>query len=459
MSLSSPRKTAVIAGGGVAGLAAAVFLDELGFHVTLLEKKPKLGGRTYSFTDRVTGMSVDNGQHLLIGAYHDTWRYLRAVGASSRVHTQIPSIIPLANDSNKIANLSLADLPPPLPLLSAILRFKHFSWRDRLAVLRAGLAVKRLLRSDAMPPADMSVAEWLASCHQTQVAMRVLWEPLTLATLNDTPEKTTADGLVQVLQGSFFGSRRDPYLVFPRAPLSDVLVKPAEAYLQQRGHMIHSSRGVAEIRILDGRAKSILTSDGEVFKPDLCISALPFRDLLRVLPPAFIKSSPALFPVRNFTSSPIVSINLFYDRPVMHTPLLGACAGDVHWFFCRNLMDQSLQNSPHKIPMQHIVGVKSGAYDWQQLDKSEMIHRTRTQLENLLPAARQTRLQHALVNRENSATLASGPGINTARPAQKLLSNFYLVGDWTRTGLPATIESAVRSARMMSEEIANPSTD
>lgn len=449
MISANNRKKALIAGGGIAGLAAAVFLDELGYEITLVEKKPRLGGRTYSFTDRKTGMTIDNGQHLLIGGYHDTFRFLRAIGASARVEKQIPTEIPLADECGIIRSLKLGTFPAPFSLLFAIARFKHFTWRDKIAVMRLGLRVRKLLGADLHPYAKMSVADFLNECGQTQNSINIFWEPFTLATLNDSTAHTSADGLIQVLMGSFFGGRLDPHLVFPKTGLSDVIVNPAVSYLNARGHKVISKTGIKEIRIMDNRCMGFITDDGAALHADLFVSALPGNPLIKVLPKTFLATSPVLSRIDNLASSPIISINLFFDRPVMNQKVIGKCSGNIHWFFCRNLIDTACENSPYH----HIVGVKSGAHEWLEKDKTAIVDACVRELAEIFPGASNAQLAHALVNRELAATLSSQPGSNLLRPKQKILDNLYVVGDWTDTGLPATIESAVRSARMMSENV------
>jgi squalene-associated FAD-dependent desaturase len=430
-------------GGGVAGLASAVFLDELGFKVTLVEKKPHLGGRAYSFRDRVTGLTVDNGQHLMIGAYHETLQFLQAISARGRVSFEDPTVIPLADERLVTAPFRVRQGRPPLPLMAALWRFKHLNWREKAGFLRLGHVLKRLKSGKATMPVQQTVTEWLVTMGQSEKARRRFWDVVTLATLNDSPDVTTADGLIQVMLGGFFAGPRDGLLVFPNVGLSDVFAHPAENYLTLRGQRILKGVGVKEMRFLGDRAMAVALSDGQILKAEVFVSALPFRQLLNILPGLILANTPALQPLTGFHSAPIVSINLFYDRPVMEEKFLGSAGTSVHWFFRKDTA------GPH-----HVVGVVSGAYDWLEKDKKEAVRIAAGELQCLCPRAARARLVHALVNKEREATLSSRPGVNAARPAQQIYKNFFAVGDWTRTGLPATIESAVKSARLMANTVA-----
>lgn len=441
------RLTAVIAGGGLAGIAAAIYLDELGYQVTLIEKKKILGGRTYSYTDRITGLTIDNGQHLMIGAYHETLKLLERLGTTHKVETLTPSSIPLFDENFGKNIFNLGNLPPPLNLARAFLGFSGLKIKDKLRLVQLGRCLKKIKNSRQAMPANQTVHEWLKSFHQSNHAMKNFWDILTYATLNDDPRVTSADGLATVLIKSYFAGRHDGHLILPRAGLSELFCEPAEKYLALRGHKIIKGAGLKEIHAMDGQVRSFRFSDDSEHQADLYVSALPFSSLLNLLPKPLVDSDQKFSNLAKMTSSPIVSINLFYDKPFMKEKFFGLAGTKTHWFFCR---DRFLPHTQKNIS--HIVGVISGAHEFMNADKNQMVKIADADLRKIYPHEN-ARLIHALVNKEREATLSSKPGINALRPAQKVLSNFYMIGDWTQTGLPATIESAVKSAKMMSEEL------
>jgi squalene-associated FAD-dependent desaturase len=445
----SSSKTALIAGAGLAGLAAAVFLDEMGYRVTLLEKRPVCGGRTYSFQDRKTGFSVDNGQHLLIGAYHETFSFLERIGAKRNVSASPAAAVPLFDEKGEKAFFRLGGLPPPFGLAAAVLRYPRFSTRDKWGFLRLGRELVRIKKGKSALPSGLTVAAWLKRNGQTENAVKNFWEVLTLATLNDSPELASADALATVLIKSYFAGRRDGELVFPKTGLTGLFVEPALDYLKARGQDVIKGLGLKSVRILDDRVHSFTLTDGSVRKADLFVTAIPPHRLIGVLPEPFVASRNDLLPLRSFSYAPIVSINLFYDRPVMDDAFAGSSATRVHWFFNRGTAHPA--ESLH-----HVIGVVSGAYDLANATKDDIVRLAAEDLAKLYPRAAEAKLVHALANVERQATLSCRVGVNALRPKQRLLENFFAIGDWTDTGLPPTIESAVVSARKLVQALERP---
>lgn len=458
---SRRKNTALIAGGGVAGLASAILLDELGYHVTLVEKRNILGGRTYSFTDKITGQTVDNGQHLLMGAYHETLRYLEKIGAKHKVEILDPTTVPLHTANGQhIPFIYRGGKSPALALMRAFLSWQGFRFTEKLALIKLWRKLHKIKTGRKCLPHDQTVTEWLQKLGQGKSARKNFWDIITLATLNDNPDITSADGLATILIKSFLGGDQDGFLILPRTGLTDLFVEPAEKYLTLRGH--HIIRGVRLAHIdMSDRVHSFKFSDGSVCQADVYIAALPCAALLKALPDNFTASHAELNALKNAPTSPIVSINLFFDRPVMHIPFIGSANTRVHWFFNKDCVPE---NSPSRkiapsqsrpLTRSHIVGVISAAYAYLNKNKTQIVEMALHDLSTLFPQAQQARLVHALVNKEKDATLSLRPGINSCRPCQKMTDNFFAVGDWTQTGLPCTIESAIVSAKKMAEQISS----
>lgn len=443
------KKTALIAGAGIAGLAAALHLDELGYEVTLIERKPQLGGRTYSFKDKVTGHTVDNGQHLMIGAYHHTLDYLERIGAKSKIEIKIPTQIPLRTTHHKTDLFDLQDsLWPSWGLAKTLLRFKGITLKDKFNLMRLAPDLLSSSNKTQTKLNQMTVYEWLKNSGQSELALKNFWDVLTLATLNDSMHHTSADGLWQVLRGSYFGQRHDGFLVFPKVGLSELLVDPAEKYLQLRHHHLTRGIGLKSIQMMNNEVQGFVFSDGSILKADLYVSALPHTQLLSTLPEPFVTSHHQLSKMKTVTGSPIISINLFFKNFVMPDNFIGSASTRTHWFFNRGFL-----KNHHSHNTQHIMGVISGAYDLVDKDKQELTSQALNDLKSIYPQLDLNDLHSSLINKERTATLSSRVGVNQNRPHQKLLSNFYVVGDWTQTHLPATIESAIKSAFLMRQQL------
>ena len=192
-------KDVVVIGGGFAGLSAGVALGARGFRVALLEGKPALGGRAYSFADAETGDFVDNGQHVLMGCYHETLDFLDRIGTRQQPH--FPSRSRNRNARRTaVARATLQDraLPGPLHMSAALLRYRHLTWRERIGVIAGGSRMM-YLRSrdrDRLQPDDRGRIDGRA--RQGERARQCFWYPLAIATLNDEPEIASAELLAEV---------------------------------------------------------------------------------------------------------------------------------------------------------------------------------------------------------------------------------------------------------------------
>lgn len=441
--------TACIIGGGFAGLAAAVFLDSLGIKVTLFERRPILGGRAYAFKDKITGYWVDNGQHLLIGAYHETLKLMEMIGATRHLSSQSKMEVPLISTDKQRDLFSLPPLPVPLNMLIGFLRMKIFSAKDKWNFLKIGRELTRLKKGSPSVSLDQSVDSWLAKLGQSENTRKNFWDLLTFATLNDDPKEATARMLSVVLTKGFFGSRKDGQLLLPKSNLNDLLANPARTYLEMRGHKIKTATGVQKIHILDDKVQGVETDSGEMVKADYYFSSVPPYHLLNLIPDGFVESIPYFENLKKLKSSPILSINLWFDKDIMPYDFVGVAGTQIHWYFNKN----RIYDRTH--PPFHYMGVTSGAYSMEDKLKDEIVKIALSEFHELFPESRKANLIHSLVNKEREATLSPQVGSEKYRPSQKSpFSNFYVLGDWTNTGYPATIESAVLSARIAVDDIA-----
>jgi squalene-associated FAD-dependent desaturase len=430
----------LIVGGGFAGLAAAVDLASAGARVTLLERRPFLGGRAYSFTDRVTGETVDNGQHLLMGCYHETLDFLRRIGASNKLKIQRTPCVDFLDARAGLARLRLPSAPAPLHLLAGLARLGTVSWRDRLGALRVGLALRRMKGTDARL-ADLTVREWLDELGQSERIQRRFWNLIALATLNELPERAAADLFARVLDEAFLRARGDSAIIIPRVGLSELYTVDARRFIEERGGEVHLSADVAQIEFKGSRAIGVTLRGGERLAGSAIISAVTHTALRRIIPQDAAERWEALRSLDQIGVSPIVSINLWYDEPVTDLEFVGLLDGRIEWVFNRSAI-------AGRKGRQHLALVISGARTLSEQPKERLIEIAREEIERFFPAARAQRPANALVVREQEATISQTVGTARRRPAQKTpYENFFLAGDWTATGLPATIEGAVWSGR------------
>ncbi len=452
MSLPDPRPRlsaqgranhVVVIGGGFAGLAAATSLCTAGARVTLLERRPRLGGRAYAVVDETSGDSIDNGQHLFMGCYRATRRFLARIGTAAQLDLQPRLAVAFVDgESGRTSRLQAARLPPPLDLLGGVAGFSSLSWRDKLSLGKVAAAIR--LPSRLLPPAAdyETVDAWLDRLGQSPAARRAFFHPLTLATLNDDPRTASAKLLETVLREAFFGPDADGRLGAAKVPLSELYVEPARAWLQANRATVRPAAAVERVLVDGGVARGVSLRGGEQIAADAVIAAVPPRALLALVEPALRQDVPWWSGIERLQSSPIVSLHLWLDRLVTQEALIGVVGSPLHWIFHRNqLVDvRDRQRS-------HLSLVVSAARALVDRPSDEIVRLLVGELQRLVPAAAQAKLLHARVIKEREATIAHEAGAEGYRPrTQSPIAGLFAAGDYVRTGLPATIESAVRSA-------------
>ena len=422
-------------------MSAAVRLASRGARVLVLEAKARLGGRATSFVDRDSGEMVDNGQHVLLGCYVDTFRFLGDIGACDNVRLQPQLAATMIDRRGKRSRLVCPALPSPLHLVAGVLDWDGISWRDRLSVFAMAAPLRLALRSlapgstlQAASPGE-TVENFLLHHGQSARMCEMLWNPLALAACNQRPEVAAAPTFVRVLAEMFGADAKDAAVALPIKPLHDMYAEPARAYLTSRGCDVRT--GATARVIPDGERVVGVESGGETLPTDRVISAVPWFALARL----FDEVPPLLANVVDRASrmeaSPIVTVNLWLDRRVLDEPFIGLPGRVMQWVFDKGAIFSEGAS--------HIATVTSGASSMLERPNEDLVALAMDELAAALPAARNARVVRASVIREPHATFSLAPG-QPARPrAETPLRGFYLAGDWIDTGLPATIESAVRS--------------
>lgn len=435
----------VILGGGLGGLSAAVRLAESGLRVTLVEHRPFLGGRTYSFLDPVTGDVVDNGQHLLLGCYHATRRYLRLIGSDHLAQLQGSLQLKFLRPGQPPSMLRCPPLPAPAHVFVGLLGLRSLSWADRARLFAVGRALLDLDADREHRLDAMTVTEWLTSLGQSPEARKVLWDVLAIGSLNDDPAKVSALLFFRVLRAAFLGRREHSSFLVPRAGLSPLLVDSARRFIESRNGRVLTGVRAAKL-VHDGHAlREVLCDDGQSLTAGTYVSAVPYYALSNLLG----KSSPAPgLDLTRFRSSAIVSVNVWLDREVMTDQLAAMLDTTIHWVFNRS----ALVGSPGK--RQHLCAVISGASQLVHLRNEEIVRRTIEDIAAVFPKAKGSVVERALVIKERRATFCPEPGLDRIRPApQSSFANLFLAGDWTATGYPATIEGAIVSGELAAHAV------
>lgn len=430
--MSSPI---AVVGAGYAGCAAAVTLAAAGRRVVLFEASRHLGGRARR-VQTAHGV-LDNGQHILAGAYRETLRLMRLVGADpERLLLRLPLSLILPGEMV----LRAPRLPAPWHLAAALLGAQGLSRRERLAAARfmAWLQWRRFRL-----PADGPVAELLRRQRQPDRLCRVLWEPLCLAALNTPTTQASAQVFACVLRDSLGGDRHSADLLLPKTDLSALFPEPAADFLRQRGSEVRSACPVRRIKPLaDGQFElqghDFLGTFGAVI-----LAVAPYHaGTLLPTHPAIETTHSALAHLRY---APILTCTLAYPHPVtLPGPMLGFAQGNIQWLFDR----QALVGGPD-----HQITAVISAPE-RKIPDEELLQEMHRQISAIHGASLPAPIWHQIIT-ERRATFSCTPHL--IRPDTHTgLPGLLLAGDYLLPEYPATLESAVRSGVMCGEQLLKP---
>jgi zeta-carotene desaturase len=418
---------AVVLGGGVAGIAAAFRLRDQGHAVTLIEPRSQLGGRAFSRVDQESGLALDNGPHVILGVYREFRALLRRIGGETEFLRPAALRLDYAWPDGARARLRLPPLlPAPLALPFALLRLRGVPLRARIAAVRGMLALLLGARRDE------TVGGWLARRRQHGRPRELLWDPLCRAVFNAEADDVAAPLFARTLRRAFGGGAAAAAIWLPRVGWSELLDRRVRAGFARQGIELLRARVVA-LAQRAGRIEALGFADGSRLDAGdrLIVSALPWHALARLLP----ERVPA------FAASPIVTVHCRGGAPLPLPPdaRLVVLAGGAPFHY--------LYRRPGDPP--DAFALLAGAARWSDGQPVAAIERTaREQLARWFPGAAVAR---AIVRKEAAATLQLAPADLHRRPRPGPvpgIANLRLCGDWTDTGLPATLEGAALSARL-----------
>ncbi|HAA76158.1 TPA: hypothetical protein DCE37_13665 [Candidatus Latescibacteria bacterium] len=421
------NRSLTIIGGGFSGIAAAVRAAEAGKEPLLLERRPFLGGRAYSFSHDNLPYTVDNGQHVLMRCCTHVIDLLEKIGADE-VSFQAGFRIPFLSKEGTAHILSAPSwLPTQLGLFVAFARYSP-------AGLSAALGLRRVQRDLRRPPTGVSVADWLKSSGQTDRIQRSFWIPLCHSVMNASPEDAPADELLTVLSEAF-GTPSGAAMGWATTGLTELCASKARAFIESRGGQVRSSAFVTEMTQETDQWSLDLRNADTVVSKRVILAVPPLRaaDLLGHVLPDLANL------LTRYTPSPILGINLWFDRPIMNTAFVGFLDGSVEWVFDR----QALTGQPSEHGY-HYALVTSASSKLLEHDDADLVDIALDELRSRKLVQPDEEPVRTLVIQERQATYLRPLG-DPPIPNGTDLSGLFLAGDWTDTSLPPTIEGAVRS--------------
>ena len=439
----------VVVGGGLAGMAAALSCADSGARVTLVEKRARLGGLTWSFTH--DGLTMDNGQHVFLRCCTAYLDFLDRVGSAGDVHVQGRLDVAVVRDG-RTAVLRRDRLRAPLHLARSLLSYSLVPWAERA---RIGLAAAALARLDLDDPGldEETFEHWLVRHHQGPAAISHLWELICLATVNLPASRASLAMAAKVFQTGLLTDASAGDIGWSTVPLGQLHGARGEAALAKAGVAVHKGEQVQAVAPLHptgpgdagageagageagggGTARYVVrTATGEL-TADAVVVALPHYCVEDVLPAGALHSKPA-----RLGSSPIVNVHVHFDRKVTD---LAFAAGDgvAQWVFDRTQSSGAGRG-------QYLAVSVSGADDYIGARRDQLESGAVEALGRMFPGVAQARVLSSLVTREHHATFRAEPGSSAHRePPRSRLRGLALAGAWTATGWPPTMEGAVRS--------------
>ena len=454
-------KHVVVIGGGMAGLAAASTLAHRGVDVTLLEAASQLGGRARSvaieFNSQV--IQLDNGQHILLGAYRETLKLLASLGVQEEdAFLRVPLTLDMRAGTQTAFKLSTPTfLSAPLNQLIGFLCCKGLQWRERVAVIQFML---RLKKSHYQLATDTPLAGFLQNNQQSSKAITLLWEPLCLAALNTPISIASSKVFLNVLRDTFKSKSSADFLL-PQHDLSQLFSKPVEYYfkaigkkivLNQRVKSITPHQNSFTVSCKQGLIKQDLMNENQVNENQVNENSFEASHVIIAMSPVRLRNViadlPKLAPVAEQTESyeyqPIYTVYLQYQSNVtISAPMLGLVGGLGQWVF-----DRGVLCGQHGL----MAVIISAEGKHQQLTQDELALKVAQELKASFPQLAQA-LWHKVIA-EKRATFSCT--VNLPRPAHVTpCPNLYLAGDYTYADYPATIEGAVRSGVACADLVCN----
>jgi len=437
-STAAPTSTegpqALVIGGGLAGISSALILAERGWQVTLVEARPRLGGRATSY--QRGELTVDNGQHVYLRcctAYRGLLERLDAGPSSGLSVLQDRLDIPLRAPDGATARLKRTGAPAPFHLAGSLLGYGLLPLRDRSKLGRAALALR--FTDPADPAVDaQGFGQFMRKRWQSERSVNRLWSVISTATLNIDPDSASLALAAKVFRTGLLEDSTGSDLGYAAVPLGEIHDTRARAALKAQGVDVRDSTKVLSLD--SDRTVRLRTRDeGELkLRPDAVVLAVP-HDVAASLVPAEVPT-----PFADLGHSPILNVHVRYDRPVLDGPFLAGVDSPAQWIFDRT--------GPSNLPGagRYLAVTVSAADAFIEQTVSELRSLFENELHRLLPRTKDATIEEFFVTREKHATFRQASGTAALRPGPVTpVPGLYLAGAWTATGWPDTMESAVRS--------------
>jgi squalene-associated FAD-dependent desaturase len=427
----------IVMGGGLAGLATAAALSDAGFLVDLYEARGFLGGRATSYS--ISGSQdpndvIDNCQHVLLRCCVNLLDFYRRLGVTDRIkfYKQFYFMEP----GGRTSVLGAGRLPAPLHFTESFCKLSCLSFGEKLAIARGLLAIRRE-RNRRTDLERISMLDWLREKRQPKAAINRFWRQVMVSAVSEDLDRTAASYGFQVFWLGFLARSNSYEMGVPSVPLGD-LYSP-EAWKRAGNVRLHFREPMEQVQVDGGRVAGVVAG-GESRSADYYVCALPFDRVVPILPELELDT-------KAFECAPITGIHLWFDRSLTQLPHA-------------TLLDRTIQWMFNKSGGRYLQLVVSASRSLVEMNRAAVIELALRELAEFFPRTREATLEKAHVVKEVRAVFSARPGIEAFRPASATkFSNFFLAGDWTRSGWPATMEGAVRSGYLAAEAVTRAAGD
>jgi squalene-associated FAD-dependent desaturase len=439
------RRRVVIVGGGLAGLATASALAAKGMAITVLESRPRLGGRASSIVDRETGETIDNCQHVAMGCCTSFRHFCEATGCSDLFETQKELYFVGPPGQAKVVRFAASSLPAPLHLALSFMKMPWFTLGEKKQI---AFGLRALAKDQSK--SDRSFQEWLDGQRQSETVQRRFWHLVLVSALSESLDRISFQHARKVFVDGFLANREGWQVSIPTVTLDDVYESRIATSLQKLGVEIRTKAGVRSLVVNRGRVTGVELRDGSHVNGDEFVLAVPHY-LVRAMLPTDVPQHPDVVALDRLENAPIASVHLWYDQPLTALPHATFVDRLSQWMFNRTVLSDRMATSGTNLNAEKETGCRlqvviSAAHDLSAMPEQEVVAKVDSELREVWPTSHAARLLHGRLITEHRAVFSPLPGVDKLRPVQQSpISNLQFAGDWTRTGWPATMESAVRS--------------
>lgn len=439
----------LIIGAGLAGLTCAIGLRDSGLRVVVAEREGTLGGRARTWCDEVTGDPVDMGPHIFLSEYPNTLSLLGVLGTRERIVWHTDEFISMVDGRHRVV-MRMSRLPPPFHFIPSVFSDRTVSLLDKLSNLRASLRAMQMDEKCTVEIDEIDAYSYLRSLGVTEGYINRFWRFVSMAIMNVPIEDCSAGAIMRFYRHLIGHSNF--HIGFPSSGLSSMFAEQAREILDRAGVGFLMKTEVKTLTAEAGRISGAKMVNGMKVVARFCVAAIPPQDLFAAAPREWIERHTVFGDLSSFQPCPYISTFTWWDRKLTNLRFwarLWSPQGLNLDFYDLSNINEGWGPRPSVIASNIVYSHRAN-----HLSDDEVVNATVRELSEFIPAVGQARILHSVVNRIPMAISCPHPGTERKRPATETpIQGLFLAGDWTRTGVPSSMESAVRSGWLAAERV------